>query len=81
MVIVIGGGHNGLTTAALMAQAGRQVLVLEKNDALGGLAGAEAFHPGYRTAGLLHDTGGVWMPLLETLNLAAHVEKHVDYLD
>lgn len=71
-VIVIGGGHNGLTTAALLAQAGRRVVVLEKNDTVGGLARAEAFHPGYQTAGLLHDTGGVRMKLVETLDLQAH---------
>ncbi len=71
-VIVIGGGHNGLTTAALLAQAGRRVLVLEKNDTVGGLARQEEFHPGYKTAGLLHDTGGVRMDLIKKLNLQAH---------
>ena len=70
--IVIGGGHNGLTTAALLAQAGRRVLVVEKNDSVGGLAAAEAFHPGYQTAGLLHDTGGVRTNLIKQLNLQAH---------
>ncbi len=67
--IVIGGGHNGLTAAALLAQAGRRVVVVEKNDAVGGLAMAEEFHPGYRTAGLLHDTGGARLKLIEKLNL------------
>ena len=34
--IVVGGGHNGLTAAAYLARAGRQVLVLERRDHIGG---------------------------------------------
>ena len=34
--IVVGGGHNGLTAAAYLARAGREVLVLERRDQLGG---------------------------------------------
>jgi phytoene dehydrogenase-like protein len=35
-VIVVGGGHNGLTCAAYLAHAGKRVLVLEARDRLGG---------------------------------------------
>ena len=48
------------------------MLVLEKNETVGGLAQQEEFHPGYKTTGLLHDTGGVRMGLVEKLNLHAH---------
>ncbi len=34
--IIIGGGHNGLTTAAYLARAGKKVLVLESRHILGG---------------------------------------------
>jgi len=35
-VIIVGGGHNGLTCAAYLSRAGRRVLVLEANAELGG---------------------------------------------
>lgn len=35
-VIVIGAGHNGLTSAAFLAKAGLKVLVVEKNSYTGG---------------------------------------------
>lgn len=47
-VIVIGGGHNGLTAAAWLAKAGRKVLVLERRPTLGGAAATEELIPGFR---------------------------------
>jgi phytoene dehydrogenase-like protein len=46
--IVIGGGHNGLTSAAYLARAGRKVLVLERRHVLGGAAVTEEVFPGFR---------------------------------
>jgi phytoene dehydrogenase-like protein len=47
-VIIIGGGHNGLTAAAYLARAGRKVLVLERRHVLGGAAVTEEVFKGFK---------------------------------
>jgi len=37
-IVIVGGGHNGLTAAAYLARAGKSVLVLERDDHVGGAA-------------------------------------------
>jgi phytoene dehydrogenase-like protein len=49
-VIIIGGGHNGLTAAAYLARAGRKVLVLERNAVVGGAAVTGEVGPGHRVS-------------------------------
>jgi phytoene dehydrogenase-like protein len=44
--VIVGGGHNGLVAATLLARAGRRVVVLEKLDHVGGAAVSEAPFPG-----------------------------------
>ena len=46
--VVIGGGHNGLISAAYLARAGMKTLVLEKRHVLGGAAVTEELYPGFR---------------------------------
>jgi phytoene dehydrogenase-like protein len=48
--IVVGGGHNGLTTAAYLAHAGMRVCVLERRDVLGGACVTEEVWPGHRVS-------------------------------
>ena len=48
--VVIGGGHNGLVTAAYLAKAGKSVCVLERRHILGGCACTEELWPGYKVS-------------------------------
>lgn len=45
--IIVGAGHNGLSAAAYLARAGRQVLLVEKNDWIGGAAVSHSLHAGW----------------------------------
>lgn len=47
-VIVVGAGHNGLVTAAYLAQAGYHVGVFERRPIVGGAVATEEVVPGYR---------------------------------
>jgi phytoene dehydrogenase-like protein len=46
--VIIGGGHNGLVSAAYLARAGMRTLVLERRHVLGGAAVTEEIVPGFR---------------------------------
>ena len=73
-VIVVGGGHNGLTAAAYLARAGQSVLVLERREQLGGACTLEQPFPDDRflvspcayVVGLLDDL------VVSELGLAGH---------
>src|SRR6266511_2973324 len=48
-VVIVGGGHNGLTCGAYLAKAGQRVVVLEARDVVGGgCATKEVAAPGFR---------------------------------
>lgn len=45
--VIVGSGHNGLIAAAYLAKAGQSVLVLERNDYLGGATTSHRVFPDY----------------------------------
>lgn len=46
-MVIVGSGHNALVAAAYLARAGRSVLVLEKNDYIGGATTSQRLFPDY----------------------------------
>jgi phytoene dehydrogenase-like protein len=71
-VIVIGGGHNGLTHAAYLARAGRKVLVLERRHVLGGAAVTEEVFPGFHFSECSYVVSLLRPDIIRDLDLARH---------
>lgn len=75
-VLVVGSGINGLVAAALLARAGLEVEVLERNDRAGGAVASEQLTvPGFE-----HDTFSAWHPLFvfspTFAELGEELERH-----
>ena len=70
--IVIGGGHNGLTTAAYLARAGRKVLVLERRHVLGGAAVTEEVFKGFHFSVCSYVVSLLRPEIIRELDLPAH---------
>src|SRR6478672_9328303 len=68
-VIVIGGGHNGLVAASYLAKAGKQVVVLERSEHVGGILRATEPASGFTAPGLVHTTGRLRASVVKDLKL------------
>jgi phytoene dehydrogenase-like protein len=70
-VIVIGGGHNGLTAAGLLAKRGRRVVVLERRHKVGGAAVTETpWGPDFKMTALSYVVSLLPRTVLDELELA-----------
>jgi phytoene dehydrogenase-like protein len=70
--IVIGGGHNGLVSAAYLARAGRKTLVLERRHVLGGAAVTEEVFPGFRISVCSYVVSLLRPEIIRELDLPRH---------
>lgn len=70
--IVIGGGHNGLVSAAYLARAGLKTLVLEQRHVLGGAAVTEELFPGYRFSVFSYVVSLLRPEIIRELDLPRH---------
>ncbi len=71
-VVIIGGGHNGLTCACYLARAGLSVRVLERRAIVGGAVVTEEFHPGFRNSTASYTVSLLNPKVIADLNLARH---------
>ena len=71
-LIVVGGGHNGLVTAAYLARAGVKVLVLERREMLGGACVTEELWPGFKVSTAAYVNSLLRPEIIRDLDLKRH---------
>ena len=71
-VVIIGAGVNGLTAAALLAKAGKRVVVVERRDVVGGALVTEELIPGHRFDSVTSNPGWLSPALIKELDLKKH---------
>jgi len=71
-VLIIGAGHNGLVTAAYLARAGLQVLVLERRELVGGACVTEELWPGFKVSTAAYVNSLLRSEIIRDLDLKRH---------
>jgi phytoene dehydrogenase-like protein len=71
-VVIVGGGHNGLTCACYLAKKGLSVGIYERRNVLGGAAVTEEFHPGFRNSTASYTVSLLNPKVIRDLRLAEH---------
>src|SRR5215467_13878778 len=77
-VLIIGAGHNGLTCACYLADAGLKVHVLERRGVVGGAAVTEEFFPGFRNSTASYTVSLLNPKVIRDLRLAERGLKIVE---
>jgi phytoene dehydrogenase-like protein len=77
--IVIGAGHNGLTSAAFLARAGLRVLVLERNPYIGGAAVSRELYPHWIYSNCSYVCSLLRPEIFRSLELGRHGLQIVPY--
>src|SRR3989449_4903789 len=67
--VIVGGGHNGLVSAAYLAKAGLKVLVLERRPIVGGACITEEVFPGVKFSRLAYSAGLLRPEIIRDLHL------------
>ena len=71
-VVVVGGGHNGLTHGAYLAKAGLKTLILEKRHLVGGAAITEELQPGFNFTTFSYALSLLRPEIIHELELVKH---------
>jgi phytoene dehydrogenase-like protein len=76
--VIIGAGHNGLTCAFYLAQAGMSVRMVERRGVVGGAAITEEFHPGFRNSVASYTVSLLNPKIIADMKLASYGLQVID---
>ena len=77
--IVVGAGHNGLVAACYLAKAGVDVLVLERNDYIGGAAVSRQLYPEFTYSNCSYVCSLLRPEIMRELELPLHGLQIIPY--